>query len=615
MMRKNLYFEDGYAAAGWIIAALAMLRPPENLRVSQWAEKYRVLDARSSAMPGRWRNAVAPYLVGFMDLLNDPAYVEIVFVKPAQVGGTEALYNMLGYIIMQDPAPTILVYPTDELAEFSGENRIVPMIRACPELRRLWDERRSLKSELQFAGMQISILGSNSPSKASSRPARFLIIDEADKHPGAGRREAGSISLYRERTKSFHNRKIILISTPTVRTGAVWQAKEAADLELHYFVPCVHCGAKIEFLFGKDRLIFPDEDLPLTQRAERAFYVCPDCGAVIHDRDKPGMLERGGWEPVRGDAASARSVALWFNTLYSPFVRFSDVAREFLLSKDDPEKLQNFINSWLAEPWEEVAATTSVGELDGCVVGDVAGVVPDWAKILTAGVDVQKDRLYWVVRAWGDHMKSQLVLNGICADFGRLAEVLRGTFTQAGGAQMRISLAAVDSGDRTDEVYGFYLQNLDFCVACKGVHSDAPYAFKLSVIDKVGSSAAGLPLLTVNGSKYKDMIFGRVRGGTDATAWLIHADASEDYRAQITNEKRVVVRKNGVVKELWQPKFSHAPNHYLDCEVYAFAAADKMGARYFHLAEGADAAETDAAPDEENPRGWIDANAAGRIGF
>lgn len=93
--------------------ALQYLSPPEQLTVSEWAEKYRILDAKSAAMPGPWSNDVTPYLKGVMDEFNNYETEKIVFVKPTQVGGTEALQNMIGYIVMQDPAPTMIVYPTD----------------------------------------------------------------------------------------------------------------------------------------------------------------------------------------------------------------------------------------------------------------------------------------------------------------------------------------------------------------------------------------------------------------------------------------------------------------------------------------------------------------------
>lgn len=86
-------------------------------------------------------------------------------------------------------------------------------------------------------------------------------------------------------------------------------------------------------------------------RADMAVYVCQECGCTITDQHKDEMLRYGEWRAVRKSTKNSKKVAYWINTLYSPFVRFSEVVKEFLDSKDDPEKLQNFVNSWLAEPW------------------------------------------------------------------------------------------------------------------------------------------------------------------------------------------------------------------------------------------------------------------------
>ena len=94
------------------------------------------------------------------------------------------------------------------------------------------------------------------------------------------------------------------------------------------------------------------------ERAEFANYICQECGCVIADSEKMTAMQNGEWRVVRQNNFS-KTVAFWLNTLYSPFVRFSEVALEFMESKDDPEKLQNFTNSWLAEPWEETALKTS----------------------------------------------------------------------------------------------------------------------------------------------------------------------------------------------------------------------------------------------------------------
>lgn len=222
-----------YPVAQYQFDALQMLKPPEQLTVSEWAQEYRILDAKSAAMPGAWNNNVTPYLTEVMDAFNHYEYEEIIFCKPTQIGGTETLQNMVGYIVMQDPAPTMIVYPTDTLAKSISENRLQPMLKATPEMKKKFDENSSLL-ELQFDGMYLSLVGSNSPSGLASKPIRFLMLDEVDKYPGASNKEADPIKLARERTKTFHNKKIYMTSTPTLKTGHIWRAKESADIEKHF---------------------------------------------------------------------------------------------------------------------------------------------------------------------------------------------------------------------------------------------------------------------------------------------------------------------------------------------------------------------------------------------
>lgn len=174
--------------------ALEYLRPPEDISVSEWAEKYRVLDT-ASAIPGPWKNSKTPYLVEIMNTLLDSDIEEIVFVKPTQVGGTEAMLNMLAYIAAQDPAPTLAVYPSDELGEKVVKKRIRPMIYASPPLRQRFRASESSTSELFFEGMSITVTGSGSPSQLASFAMRNLFLDEVDKYPGASKKESDPISL------------------------------------------------------------------------------------------------------------------------------------------------------------------------------------------------------------------------------------------------------------------------------------------------------------------------------------------------------------------------------------------------------------------------------------
>ena len=597
-----------FAVKQYQYEALQLLCPPEQLSVSEWAEEYRILDAKSAAMPGAWSNSVTPYLVGVMDEFNNYETEEIIFCKPTQIGGTEALQNMIGYIVMQDPSPTMIVYPTDTLAKSVSENRLQPMLKATPEIKRKFDENSSLL-ELQFEGMYLSLVGSNSPSGLASKPIRFLMMDEVDKYPGASNKEADPIKLARERTKTFHNRKIYITSTPTLKTGHIWQAKEGADIEKHYFVPCPHCGEYIEFAFSNIR--FPkDEGMSYADRAELAAYVCQKCGGIITDNDKHNMLRLGEWRTVRHNTKYARKVAFWLNTLYSPFVRWAQIAKEFLTSKDDPEEFQNFVNSWLAEPWEDTKLKTSSDLVLERQTELPALTVPSWTKMLTAGVDVQESSLYWSIRAWGDYLTSQNIAHGQALSFGEIDRVMNLEYYTEEGVPFIVRLCLVDSGDQTDEVYDFCVLHSDWALPVKGSSHAQLSHYKLSKINREGSSANGMTLVLVDGGKYKDMIAGRMQKPNGKGSWMVYEGCDEEYAQQVTAEHKVNVKKNGVVRQEWTPKHSHADNHYLDTEVYALAAADILGVRTLHL-QNEDVPDRQNIPEkvpESKEEQWIKAN-------
>lgn len=585
--------------------ALQFLRPPEQLTVSEWTEKYRMLDSKSSAMPGPWSNDITPYLTGVMDEFNNYETEKIIFVKPTQIGGTEALQNMIGYIVMQDPSPTMIVYPTDTLAKSVSENRLQPMLKATPEIAKKFDENSSLL-ELQFDSMYISLTGSNSPSGLASKPIRFLMMDEVDKYPGASSKEADPIKLATERTKTFHNKKIYITSTPTLKTGHIWKEKEAADIEKHFFVPCPHCGEYIEFKFQNIR--FPDDEgMSYADRAEFATYVCQECGCLITDNDKHNMLKLGEWRTVRHNTKYVRNVAFWINTLYSPFVRWSDIAKEFLVSKDDPENLQNFVNSWLAEAWEDTKLKTSAELVLERQTELPAYVVPQWTKLLTAGVDVQENSLYWSIRAWGEFLTSQNIAHGQSLSFEEIDRIMNMQYMTEEGDPMVVNLCLIDSGDQTDIVYDFCALHSDYALPVKGSSHAQLSHYKLSMVNKTDSRAYGMQLVLVDGGRYKDMIAGRMQRPNGKGSWMVYSGCDMEYATQVTAEHKVNVKTPGGTKQVWQKKSSHADNHYLDAEVYALAAADVMGVRTLHLVEEQQvkpAREETETPEEQ----WIKAN-------
>lgn len=562
------------------------LKTPEKLTVSQWAEKYRILD-ESSNFSGRWSNDVTPYLVGIMDAFNDPYVQEINFCKPTQVGGTEAMLNMLGWIIMSNPSPTMIVYPSDDLAKDTSNDRLKPSLTKTPEINERFYPNSSKELNLKFRGMKIYLRGSGSPGKLASKAIKYLFFDEIDKMDGASKKEASPYNLAKERTRTFtYSKKIYTCSTPTLKTNYVWQIHEEADEQRQYFVPCPHCGEYITFAFKQIK--FPSEEgMSNEERAEQAVYVCQKCGCLITDKDKIKMLRRGEWRDTKKTCeGKPRKVSFWLNALYSRFLTWKEIAMEFLDSKEDPEKLQNFVNSWLAEPWEDTRLRTNADLVLEHQTQTKEFVVPDWAKMLTAGVDVQENCLYWTIRAWGDFLTSQNISHGQAFSFMELERIMNLEYRTEDGAPMVISLALIDSGYNADSVYDFCVENSEWALPSKGSSNPMLSHYKMSTINKAGSKAYGMNLVLIDTGKYKDMIAGRMRKPSGSGSWMVYAGCDREYAEQVTSEHKVNVRtNNGKVKQVWVQKTTHADNHYLDCEVYAMAAADLMGVRSLYLTE------------------------------
>ncbi len=576
--------------------------------MSEWAEKYRVL-GDNSHFKGKWSNAITPYLVGIMDAFNDPYVQEINFCKPTQVGGTEAMLNMLGWIIMDDPAPTMIVYPTDDLAKEVSTERIQPSLKKTPEIKERFFDRSSKELNLRFQGMSVLLRGSNSPSKLASFAIKYLFFDEIDKMEGASKKEASPYNLAKERTRTYiYSKKIYTCSTPTLKTNYVWQIHENADEQKNYFVPCPHCGEYITLIWKQVK--FPDDkEMDHTERAKKAIYVCQECGCIISNKDKIAMLRKGEWRTVKKKGVGkARKISFWLNALYSRFLTWEEIALEFLDSKDDPEKLQNFVNSWLAEPWEDTKLKTTTDLVMERQTNIPEYVVPEWTKLLTGGVDVQEGYLYWTIRAWGDGITSQNIAHGQAFNLNDVEQIMNLEYEKESGEKAVVNLTLIDSGYNTDAVYDFCANNSDWALPVKGASNPMQTHYKISTVNKTGSKAYGIQLVIVDGGKYKDMIAGRMHRENGRGAWMVYEGCDTDYAEQVTAEHKVSV-KNGRKSQMeWTKKTSHADNHYLDAEVYAMAAADILGVRTLHLteigSEEVEEADKQNTPEEQ----WISTN-------
>ncbi len=440
------------------------LKNAEKLTVSEWAEKYRVLD-ESSNLSGKWSNDITPYLVGIMDAFNNPFVREIYFCKATQVGGTEALINILGYLITQSPAPSMIVYPSDDLAKDVSNDKLKPAFRLIPEIKKIFFETNSKELRLKFKNMVLYLRGSNSPSKLASKAIKYLFFDEIDKMEGATKKEASPYKLAMERIKTYKNQsKVYACSTPTLKDNYIWSLYENADEVRHYFVPCPYCSEYIELKW--ENVVFEkDEERSMSnyERAQTANYICQKCNHIIKDADKPKMLKLGKWISIKKRGiGKPKTVSFHINSLYSVFVTWASIVEEFLKSKDNPETLQNFVNSWLGEPWEDTKVKTSIELVLERQTEYEENIVPDYAEFLTGGVDVQENSVYWVIRAWGAHITSQNIAHGQALNLTEIEDIMNLSYYKKDGTALVPEIVFVDSGDQTDMVYNFCLKNNEY---------------------------------------------------------------------------------------------------------------------------------------------------------
>ncbi|CVK18472.1 hypothetical protein SPSPH_045440 [Sporomusa sphaeroides DSM 2875] len=554
------------------------------MTVSQWADKNRVLDLISSK-PGPWRTDFTPYTRGPMDAFTDKEIERIILVWGSQSAKTECINNMIGYLIDQDPGPTALVYPEESTGKFSSNRRLQPMITSTISIADKFNVR-SKELELDFTDMFIAILSANSPSQTASRPVRYLFRDEIDKYEKWSGDEASPMKLTEERTKAFpHNKKIVDASTPVTKNKNIWPAYMAADVRYKYHVPCPHCKAMQPFVFrpakkgDRGGVKWPEEIKDNPKLVEDvAWYECAHCGGKISDSHKQTMLRLGEWVSENKPIGRIRTVAYHLNSIYSPFVSFGRIAREFLESKDTPSNLMNFVNSWLAEPWENKASRLKSDIVLEKQLDYEQGRVFDKAQLLTLGVDVQLNHFWWGVRAWGPKLTSWLVDYGRVETWAEIENIIYRPYPTTLGEAYYINLACIDSGYNTDEVYQFCAEHQGICLPTKGSSKPLKARYTVTKLDKF----FGLLLYNFDPNQFKDFIAGRLTVPAGAPgSWNVYQGCDRRYADMICSEQKIEQKdKKGRVTYEWQPISSHAQNHMLDVEVNCALAAEIAGVRY-----------------------------------
>jgi phage terminase large subunit GpA-like protein len=376
--------------------------------VAAWAGEHRILSGRATAEPGPWRTARTPYLRTILECLSVSSPIRrIVVMKAAQLGLTEAACCWLGYVIHHAPGPFLLVEPTVDLAKRLSRQRITPLLEDTVVLRGRVKSPRSRDAGntvlvKEFPGGLLVITGANSAVGLRSMSARFLCFDEIDGYPGDVEGEGDPIALAEARARTFPRRKLLLISTPTVAGLSRIEREWLATDQRRYFVPCPHCAAMQTLEFAQLRWE--------PGRPETVRYLCVACGEAITEAHKPRMLEQGAWQAT-APATDPTIAGFHLSSLHSPLGWFSwaDVARAADEATRDPQKQKTFENTILGEPYAERGDAPDWHRLRERQTGDPLGSVPYGVLFLTAGVDVQRDRVEVSVWGWGRDRRRWLV--------------------------------------------------------------------------------------------------------------------------------------------------------------------------------------------------------------
>ena len=529
-------------------------------------------------------------------------------MKSAQVAWTDgAINNFIGRIIDIDPRAVIIMFPKEGAAKEYSQEKFAPMINATPSLRSKVDISASRKDGnralfKKFAGGFLKLVGSNSTASVKSTPAPIAIVEEPDDANINVGRQGDSIKLLWERTKTYHRRKRIQGGTPSIKgLSAVEDAYLRSD-QRQFFVPCHECGEAHALRWDH---VHWDEDPggrhEIFGRAlpESAFYTCPHCGSTWNDAQRIRNVRRGEW---RATAEYRGVVGFHLNELYSPFPgsRMAHLVERYLeaqyhLEQGDETDMIVFVNSALGLPYEYESKAPDIEVLQERGEDYAEFTIPEPALVLTAGVDVQHDRLAITIWAWGPGDEMWLIYWGEIyartsttdqADpvWQELDQILFTPRRHESGFQIVVNAISIDASDgqTSDQVYSYVrTRQKRGVMAVKGASMNAldreiySSPKRVDYKTKTKASRRGLQVYIVGTNKAKDLLIGD-RGrislegnGPGRMHW--YQDVRADFYEQMTAEVKAPHRSlRG--KMVWQLK-SGTRNEALDCSVYALHAA------------------------------------------
>jgi len=553
-----------------------ILSPPPVLTVSQWADEYRRLSPEASAEPGRWNTDRAPYQRAIMDAVNDARCEDIIIMSSAQVGKTELILNIIGYYIDYDPSPILVLQPTLEMAQTFSKDRLAPMLRDTPALKGKVKDARSRDSgntilHKTFPGGHITMVGANSAAGLASRPIKVVLMDEVDRYPASAGTEGDPIKLAEKRTTTFWNRKKIKVSTPTIKGRSPIEKEFLTSSMEEWNVPCPCCGKYQPYEWG--RIHFSDVTME-----------CKYCLEHISERD--WKSNPGKWVAAK---ENNKKRGFHLNELASPWKHWEEIIEDFKEAdrdrkQGDIEKLKTFVNTALGEPWEERGEAADDNVLLSRRERYNADL-PDGVLLVTAGVDVQDDRLEIEITGWGKGYESWGILykkiNGspeLDSTWDKLEQFLDTELYFENGNSLLIAATCIDTGGHfTTEVYKF-LKRMERkqkkIFGIKGMGGEG-----IPLINKVSTNNVEKVRIFILGvDSGKEILMTRLKTVDEGPGYChfpINADRGYDetYIKGLTSEQRVVSVKDNRATLKWVKK-SGTRNEPLDLRNYSTAAAE-----------------------------------------
>lgn len=504
--------------------------------------------------------------------VSSPSHLFLAGPTAIPTHNSEILNNILAYHAHFDPGPSMVVQPTIEMSEAFSKDRVQPMFRDSPELAKLFDWKSRDASQtirhLKFAGGSITFSGANSAASLASRPIRIALMDEIDRYPLSVGEEGSPISLVRTRTRNFWNRKIVMVSTPTVEgTSLIWSELQRSDWRV-YDVPCTHCGAFQNMTW---------EHVTWTAgQPASAEYVCEHCDQPWSESQRRDGVHHGCWRATKQSATRGYHL----NALVSLFNPLSYLAKEFEQVGNDRLRMIGFQNTALALPVrDEQVELSDPLRLRERAENFSLKQIPDDVVLITAGLDVQPDRIEITHLGWGVDDEVWVLDHSVMtgdptksAVWDEVQQVLQQKHQHPCGQLLTVESASIDSGFATQSIYDFAAaaqQRGKRWYAIKGRQGELPIWRRGS---KRLSHGSPVPFFIV-GTDTSKVKLARMLATAEPGPSFVHFSSSltPEWFEQLTSERLVTRFVKNQVKRVWERQ-PGLDAEALDCFIYSMAA-------------------------------------------